>query len=271
MYLKQDTPLGGLRFVGLQHLARGGAWRTEAMRSYPFPVLLWFTKGQGRVTINGVRHGYAPHTLVIIPSHAMHGFEVGRSTMGHCLFLSESTSLSTFEEQAILRIPAMDDQHEMAGFLDSIGQELGGQNIGYEKVCKSVIELMAVWIERKLDNIEPTGRSGAAYRLAASYSQLLERDFNTGKTVAAYASRLGITPTHLSRACRETCGRPASALLLDRIFYEARRMLSETALPIKDIAAGLGFRSAAYFTRAFSHRTGRTPTEFRRSTLARLH
>ncbi|MDG1532594.1 MAG: AraC family transcriptional regulator [Paracoccaceae bacterium] len=271
MYLKQDTPLGGLRYVALQQLARGGTWRTEAMRSYPFPVLLWFTKSQGRLTINGVRYGYAANTLVIIPSHAMHGFECGRTTSGHALFLSNATSLSSFEEQAILRLPLMADQHELTDFLENIGQELDVQNTGYEQVCKSIIELMAIWVERKLEDVEPKGRSGAAYRLAASYSQLLEQDFNTGKTVAAYAEKLGITPTHLSRACRETCGRPASSLLLDQIFFEARKMLSETALPIKDIAAGLGFRSAAYFTRAFSQRVGSTPSEFRRTSMPRLN
>ncbi len=41
-------------------------------------------------------------------------------------------------------------------------------------------------------------------------------------------------------------------------------MLSETKLPIARIAEALGFNSAAYFTRAFQHRTGKTPSVFRR-------
>ena len=80
-----------------------------------------------------------------------------------------------------------------------------------------------------------------------------------------YARELGVTPTHLSRVCRETCGRPASALLHDRQLFEARRLLAETKIPVQDIAEALGFGSAAYFSRSFQARTGKTPTAFRRA------
>ena len=60
-------------------------------------------------------------------------------------------------------------------------------------------------------------------------------------------------------------GRPAPALLHDRQLFEARRMLSETKIPVQDIAQALGFGSAAYFSRSFQARTGKTPTAFRRA------
>ena len=53
-------------------------------------------------------------------------------------------------------------------------------------------------------------------------------------------------------------------LLQERRLYEARRLLSETRAPIKQIAETLGFASAAYFARAFQHKTGKTPSAFRR-------
>ena len=53
--------------------------------------------------------------------------------------------------------------------------------------------------------------------------------------------------------------------LQDRRHYEARRLLSETRLPIKEVASALGFSSAAYFSRAFQAQTGRTPSSFRKN------
>ena len=97
------------------------------------------------------------------------------------------------------------------------------------------------------------------------YTALLERDFRSGRGVADFAAALGVTPTHLTRCCKQTCGRPASALLHDRVIFEARRLLSETSLPVGHIARDLGFTSAAYFTRAFQHQTGKTPSGFRRA------
>ena len=74
-----------------------------------------------------------------------------------------------------------------------------------------------------------------------------------------------VTPTHLSRACRNACGKSASRLLADRVHFEARRMLQDTDMTVSEISRRLGFRSAAYFTRAFQGKTGLTPTAFRRS------
>jgi AraC-like DNA-binding protein len=76
---------------------------------------------------------------------------------------------------------------------------------------------------------------------------------------------LGVTPTHLTRCCRETCGRSAIELLQDRRIFEARRLLSETDIPVGRIGQSLGFTSPAYFTRAFQNLTGLSPSAFRRS------
>ena len=98
----------------------------------------------------------------------------------------------------------------------------------------------------------------------ARYTALLEREFRSGHGVAEFAAQLGVTPTHLTRCCRQACGRPASALLHDRLIFEARRLLKETTLPVGIIAESLGFTSPAYFTRAFQHQVGKSPSAFRR-------
>ena len=83
--------------------------------------------------------------------------------------------------------------------------------------------------------------------------------------VADFASALGVTPTHLTRCCKLACGRPASALLHDRLIFEARQLLAETRMPVGQIADALGFASPAYFTRAFQHQTGKSPSAFRKT------
>jgi AraC-like DNA-binding protein len=68
--------------------------------------------------------------------------------------------------------------------------------------------------------------------------------------------------------CRATSGKGAHQLLDDRLLFEARRLLTETRLPIKDVAEALGFNSAGYFTRAFSKNEGMTPSAFRKKPAA---
>jgi hypothetical protein len=70
------APGTDFRMTSLARMAQGGKWRVEAMRSYSRPFLLWFTRGQGRITVNGVTRGYGPHNAVFIPAGTMHGFDM---------------------------------------------------------------------------------------------------------------------------------------------------------------------------------------------------
>ena len=71
--LQLTDPDAGFRVLSLQRMAQGERWRTEAMRSYGRPVLLWFTRGQGSVTISGTTRGYGPHHAIVRPAGTMHG------------------------------------------------------------------------------------------------------------------------------------------------------------------------------------------------------
>jgi len=256
----------GYRITPLQQIAKGGRWRTEAMRSYAQPVLYWFTRGQGRITIQGATHGYGPHNAVLLPPGTMHGFDTLGQVAGSAIFLRPDPSLDVPETAIHLRLRDATLQAELNLQVDNIQRELDRGAQASDRALLHHAGLMLLWLERQAgpdwqEGAEPGGSAG---RLAAAFTALLERDFRRGRTVADYAGQLGITPTHLSRACKAASGRPASALLQDRLHYEARRLLRETSLPVKDVAQALGFRSAAYFTRAFQQRTGQTPSAFRR-------
>lgn len=109
----------------------------------------------------------------------------------------------------------------------------------------------------------PQISGNAAQRLTEAYTALVEREYHQPVGVQHFAKNLGVTPTHLSRACRESSGRPALEILKERRHFEACRLLRDTDIPISDIARQTGFASAAYFTRAFRSSTGKSPSEFR--------
>lgn len=260
------TPATGARIIAIPRLAIGGRWRVEAMRSLSEPMLLWFTRGQGRITIAGETRGYGAHNAIFVPAGVMHGFEVGAQTFGTALFFGTMTTVTLPTEPTHLRIRDATTQAELSAVIDSIQREMDSGKAGHERATRHHLGLVGVWLERQRDIAadEQRGKPAAAQRLARAYATLMERDFRTGKGVADYAHELGVTPTHLSRVCNQTCGRSASDLLHDRLIFEARRLLSDTRLPVSDISRALGFTSAAYFTRAFQHRTGKTPSSFRK-------
>jgi AraC-like DNA-binding protein len=249
-------------------MAQGGKWRTEALRSYSRPLLLWVTRGQGRITVAGVTRGYGPHNAIFVPAGTMHGFDMLGQVLGQAIFFPRGVDLGLPADPLHLRLREATLQSEITALVDAMDRELQRGEPGMDRALFHHAGLIAVWLERhalKAEASAPPQRPRAAARLAEAYTALLERDFRTGKGVADYAAALGVTPTHLTRVCNETCGRPAHGLLQDRVLYEARHLLKESTLPVKEIARTLGFTSAAYFTRAFQAQTGMTPTEFRGS------
>lgn len=95
------------------------------------------------------------------------------------------------------------------------------------------------------------------------FRALVEAQFREQPTLAVLAGTLGITPTQLNRACHQVLGHSALGVLHGRLVLEAQRDLAYTTLSIKQIALGLGFGDAGYFTRFFQRETGLTPTAWR--------
>ncbi|MCC5970920.1 MAG: helix-turn-helix domain-containing protein [Pararhodobacter sp.] len=266
MTIIPDAP-SALRLTPIARLAAGGRWRVEAMRSLREPVLFWFTQGQGRITVAGTTRGYGPHNAIFIPPGVMHGFEIAPRVQGTAVFFGRKHALDLPATPQFLRPRDPISQKELVSILENIQREAESTRASATRAALHHLGLLGVWLDRQIErenNVDVLpGRPMAAQRLVARYAALLERDYRSNLSVGEYAEVLGVTPTHLTRACRATCGRGAHMLLEDRILFEARRLLAETRMPINQIAQLLGYNSAGYFTRAFQKTAGMTPSAFR--------
>lgn len=254
------------RLMAIPRLAAGGRWRVEAMRSISEPLLLWFTKGQGRITLAGSTRGYTAHNAIFIPAGVMHGFEVGPQVFGTAVFFGRGGGIPLPATPQLLRIREVHAQQELNVLIDTIQREMNSDQPAHDRAAKLHLGLLGVWLERQTAKAAPEqAKPDAAKRLVSRYTALLEREFRSGAGVGDMAAALGVTATHLTRCCRLACGRSAIDILQDRRIFEARRLLAETKMPVAAIGESLGFTSAAYFARAFQHLTGKSPSSFRRA------
>ena len=81
--------------------------------------------------------------------------------------------------------------------------------------------------------------------------------------VAELAQLCGLSQRQLARAFRQETGRSIGRRVAAASLQRAWRLLTETSLPIKDVARTLGFCSSASFAAAFRGATGRRPSEIR--------
>jgi AraC-like DNA-binding protein len=254
----------------LKHSGPQSRWRTEAMRSHATPRLIHVTKGQGRITVAGLTNGYGPNNLIYIPPHTMYGIEVGPTVFAQIMTLPDNAGMPAAPFH--LRLLDVGPQKELLGMFEAIEHEL--QPAGDPRAVSCHHVLLTIFIERQLQARAETAtdprRNSAAAKLVARYTTLVAQDFHSDHTVTDYADNLGVTPTHLTRCCQQTCNRSALKLLNERIHFEACVLLRDTRRSVQDIAHHLGFHSAAYFTRTFKDRTGETPTRFRNAGLTVL-
>lgn len=102
-------------------------------------------------------------------------------------------------------------------------------------------------------------RSGLVSRAASLIADGFLDDF----TVAALATRFGVSERHLRRLFIEHLGASPVALSHTRRLHLAKRLIDETTLPMTEIAECAGFPNVRRFNAAFRATYGRSPTSLR--------
>ncbi|MEM6588583.1 MAG: helix-turn-helix transcriptional regulator [Pseudomonadota bacterium] len=255
--------------MSLQQWLGEEEWRAALPHSRDDHALIWITRGQGRAVIDGVLRGLTVHTALAIPAGTMLHLDLSPQTFGTvCVVPKRSLALMP-DQTTILRVRDAHAQTELSQLLDTMQREQQSDRPFMDEAMNAHAAMLTVWLRRAIiDQRDDQIEYSAAQRLAMAYTALIERDFTSGKPMSDYAAALGVTPTHLTRACRTSAGMTASELLTGRTVFAMRDLLETTDHPANRIAAMLGFKSAAYFSRFVLQHTGQTPTNLRKAALA---
>jgi transcriptional regulator GlxA family with amidase domain len=81
--------------------------------------------------------------------------------------------------------------------------------------------------------------------------------------VERIAAQVGMSPRTLSRWCRKNLEESPAELVRRLRVAEARRLLEETTLPLKDVTERTGLGDQSTLWRVFTHDLGLTPAEYR--------
>ena len=92
----------------------------------------------------------------------------------------------------------------------------------------------------------------------------MEARLDAPEAVGVTAAAIGLSPRRLETLFRTSLGLTPGAYALSLRLAAARRMVTDTAHPLAEVALRTGFSSAATLTRAFGQAFGHPPSQLRR-------
>lgn len=251
-------------------------WRIAPHRhSHLFQALL-VIEGRASASAEGRRVELAAPALAWVPPLVVHAYDFSPGTVGIVVSVPSAIlegglslapavlgRLGRFRTvSGALAQGAWDEARFLAR---TLLRDYGDPIAGREAALSARAALLALWVARQA---EATGEEGegddALVPIVRRFLASVEARYAEARPLSDYAREVGVSASHLTRACRRVAGRSPARLVHDRRLVEAKRLLAYTALPVAQIAYRLGFADAAYFSRFFSARVGTAPLAFRR-------
>jgi AraC-like DNA-binding protein len=119
----------------------------------------------------------------------------------------------------------------------------------------------------------PIYEGNRSSQIVKNFKRLLEkhyRDLSDGKAqrvfrVQEYADDQHLHPNYLSNVIATKTGKPISTWIAEKTIAEAKSLLQNSSIPVKEIAYRLGFAESAHFSNYFRKHTDTSPAAYRKA------
>lgn len=109
------------------------------------------------------------------------------------------------------------------------------------------------------------GFSGKAVEDIVEYVALYMREhYMDDIDISSFCSELGFTSAYLTKLFNKYRGETPLKYLTDTRIHEAKRLLSNTTLPIREVGERVGYPDQFHFSKTFRKLTGMNPSAYRK-------
>lgn len=149
----------------------------------------------------------------------------------------------------------------------SLHCELHESNVVGRVYADSLARVLAMQLVRRYSYLKDlhVNRGGMTPRKLRRAIEFINENLDEEQTVAlaAVAETVQMSYFHFSRAFKQSTGSSPNVYMTERRIERAKKLLSETDIPIADIALRTGFASQSHFTTTFRKLVWTTPKAFR--------
>ncbi|MFF3335233.1 helix-turn-helix domain-containing protein [Streptomyces sp. NPDC002888] len=267
------TP-AGIEVMSLVDLRRRATEHSFARPQRPdFHHLLTLTAGEVMHTVDFTGHALRPGSwLWVRPGQVQQWGDLTRAEGTVILFQQDALDPATATaarvddpHAPVVSTPAADDDEALNLAAEHLSREFHALGrLPLQVHTAALRHLLAVLVLRLAHLTVPAGSPAPdpdeAY---VRFRDAVERHFTRTRRVEDYAHLLGYSARTLSRATLTTTGVSAKEFVDRRVVLEAKRLLAHSDRAAAEISRQLGFVNPSQFSKYFTHRTGRSPIDFR--------
>lgn len=162
-----------------------------------------------------------------------------------------------------LQVPAADHSSFIVT-LDLMKSELSNRREGYREAVSALLTLLLVNLTRAAGDTAGVLHHGDEPLLTEVFA-IIDRRYTEPLSLREVANEVSVSAGHLTTLVRRRTGRTVLEWITQRRMGEARRLLTDTRLPITEIGQRVGLPDAAYFTRQFRQAHGTSPSQWRKA------
>lgn len=259
------------------------------LHAHDFVELEYVVSGQGHHTVGGERDFIQKGDFFIFNANVPHEYisEGGSPIIVYnCIFKPESVDRSIREGEDFLDVAycylfhsfySKDNprcylkftgvrSRSVRKLLDDMYEEYQGKQKGYKQMLKSDLTKLLILAFRMYKEEEGQGQSAPVLRRLVVHNAVkyMEAAYASPITCEQLADRAYLSVSYFNKIFKEETGLTALRLLQKIRMEAAAFLLSQTDLPITQVAEEVGYADAKFFYKIFKSHNGLTPGDYRK-------
>jgi AraC family transcriptional regulator, transcriptional activator of pobA len=250
-----------------------------------FYSFLFVKDGHGKYTTDELAFGTEPGTIYFTNPGHYKSFEwrslqeVFLVTMSES-FLKENVHANVFEEFPFLlaetvppRVLKPEVYAEFEPLYLQIYKEYFSTSPYKNKMMGNLFVVILLKIKEYFwEDYNPIYEGNRSSQIVKNFKRTLEKHYralSTGKAEKVfraqdYAAAQNLHPGYLNNVIKTKTGKSVTTWIIDKTITEAKSLLQNSGIPIKQIADQLGFAESAHFSNYFKKYTEMTPVLYRK-------
>lgn len=271
----EQYPAGLLVYDSQQH--PNDFIRKKPFRSGHFSVIL-IIKGSMTIKVNFFEYSLAEKEVLIVPpnairemlweDHGIHFISLLFTTdfLKEAGILGQYFNISPFLKEGMASISTITDaDHTLLVQLIHIISGLENDVHGHadnNAVVHNLFRALLLKVKQYFGRIDQDTQISKS--IVYRFINLLSQHYLSHRNINFYAGQLNINEKYLTQLLKRKTGKTARQFITEMVILEAKVLLNENLLSVKEIAEKLHFENQFHFSRFFKQYAGQSPTTYKK-------